>query len=316
MSDADDYREDAEIVGERSIDDLLADAAQSGWFEPGTFHDDVPAHIYHRGPGISSSGLKRIGQSPAHYWIEKQHPKPRTAAMAIGEAYHCLTLEPDKFAAVYVRCPFDSYRTKDAKQWREDVIAEGRIPLSSYSDDPIWSPSEWDLIHHMADATRNHPIVRYMLELGTAERTIVWREPVDLRDGVERHELCKVRFDWIDRTHDLGIDLKSTTDASFSGFARAVHDFEYHLSRALYMRGQAALSMGLKEFVLVAQEKAPPYACAAYTLNADAKFLGEALCDARLRTYSQCLESGEWPAYPIEPRDLILPAYALRQNIR
>lgn len=308
--------EDDEIVGERPIEEMLADAAERGWFEPGTYTDDMPAHVYHRGPGVSSSGLKLIGRSPAHFMFERQHPRPRTRALTVGTAFHTLVLEPHKFDDEFVASPFDSYRTKDAKQWREDMIASGRIPLTTHSDDPIWRPSEWDLIHRMRDAVMAHPVARHFFAFGVRERSLFWRQRIELRDGQERFELCKVRFDFLDQTHSLGIDLKTTEDASFSGFARSCGDYEYHLSRAFYMRGQVALDFGLREFVLVAVEKHPPYAVGCYVFDAAARHVGEMLVERRLLTYAECLDSGEWPAYPVEVRDLILPAYALRQPIR
>ena len=35
--------------------------------EPGCFYANLPNELYHKGPGISKSGLDQIRRSPAHY---------------------------------------------------------------------------------------------------------------------------------------------------------------------------------------------------------------------------------------------------------
>src|SRR5690625_4787601 len=69
--------------------------------EPPCFIANMPNSVYHSTPeGISSSGLKQMLRSPAHYKF--QASTPPTRAMEIGTSIHTALLEPDRFAHEYV----------------------------------------------------------------------------------------------------------------------------------------------------------------------------------------------------------------------
>ena len=68
---------------------------------PPCFIANMPNDAYHSYPeGISSTGLKAVLRSPAHYKFQAARTPSR--AMEIGTAIHTALLEPDRFAADYV----------------------------------------------------------------------------------------------------------------------------------------------------------------------------------------------------------------------
>lgn len=71
--------------------------------EPGIY-PDIPNSDYHKGPGISKSGLDLIAKSPAHYYhaVNAANDNEPTAAQALGTAFHTLLLEPEVFKKEYV----------------------------------------------------------------------------------------------------------------------------------------------------------------------------------------------------------------------
>ena len=312
--------------------DLLEYEDQTWVLVPGQFYDDIPNEAYHRGPGVSSSNLKTVGRSPLHYRTEKDHPKPSTPAMQLGTALHTLVLEPDVFDATYVAEPVGAPNRPTDKQlkakkpsegaiaaiafWQQwDAENEGRIVLSTKAgDDPFWKPSEWDQIHYMRDAVREHPLASCFLASFVPERSLYWREPIMVRlesgGEVEMEPLAKARFDIMDSGHNLGADIKTAIDASYSGFTRAIVDYGYHISRQWYMRGQRACGFDLQEFVFIVVEKQPPYAVGVYTVDKRFQEIADSLIRAQLETYARCQEIDHWPAYPVEVRELQTPRYA------
>lgn len=70
--------------------------------KPGVYAD-IPNAEYHKGPGISKSGLDLIHRSPMHYKavIDSANDNQATAAQAIGTAAHALILEPEEFVKDY-----------------------------------------------------------------------------------------------------------------------------------------------------------------------------------------------------------------------
>lgn len=330
MSAAEDIVAD-EIAGEQSVESMLDGLAAAGKFEPGQFYDDIPNPLYHAGPGCSSSNLKQVAQSPAHYWTLKHHPKPSTPTMILGTQLHCLVLEPDVFAQTYVLEPSDAPRRPTRAQmnakkpspeslhaiayWREfDVENEGKQIIDNKpGEDPFWSPGDWDRLHRIRDSILAHPIASCFLQHFIPERSMYWHERIAVRlpgGEIEINELAKARFDGIDLMHNIGFDLKTAADASYSGFTRAVVDFGYHISRQWYMRGQAATGHALQEFVFIVAEKEPPYAVGVYTVDQRFQSLADSLIRVYLETYSRCRELNEWPAYPIDVRELQTPRYA------
>lgn len=295
---------------------------------PGIY-EDLPDQVYHRGPGISKSGLDLIKISPALYKANRDHPRPPTPAMVIGSAFHTAVLEPERFAQVYVAAPDDAPRrptdrqihakkpsaeTVAAIQWWQawDADNAGKIVLDTKAgEDPFWQPSDWDLVQRMADAVRAHPIASILLapDDGAAEISVFWQDRW-------RNRLCKCRPDFTNWAHDVCVDLKSSHDATFSGFQRSVIDFRYHVQEAWYTDGQReAGCMPRNGFVFVAVEKRPPWHVGVYRLEPEAVRMGRVAYRRDLDLYSQCKAADEWPGLDPAIRPLPLPPWAERQKI-
>ena len=259
--------------------------------------------------------------------------------MQLGTALHTLILEPDVFADTYVTTPADAPRRPTSAQlnakkpseatlntnfyWLKwDAENEGKTLISQKvapDANPFWSPSDWDKIHYMRDAIMAHPVASLFLQSFVPERSLYWKEPISvhLEAGVEveNHELAKARFDLMDNAHNMGGDIKTARDASYSGFTRAIVDYGYHISRQWYMRGQKACGFDLQEFVFIVVEKTPPWAVGVYTIDRRFRELADSLIRAYLESYSRCREVDHWPSYPIDVRELQTPRYAEFINI-
>ncbi len=297
--------------------------------------DDISNEQYHRGPGVSKSGLDLIAQSPAHFIENRRNPKPSTEAMNFGTALHTLILEPEKFDAEYVAEPMyaparptpkmnaDIAEGKKVKpdiarrvsfwaQWEADN--EGKTPLASYKhgDDPVWKPGAWCQLQNMAKAVREHPTASILLNLddGKAEESFYW---VDKGTG----KLCRCRTDFRNMAHNgMVVDLKSTNDASYHGFSKSVGDFRYFVQDAFYMDGLRACGEFPAAFVFVAVEKLPPYGVGVYVLDKEAKWIGAETYRTNLELYARCHKEDIWPAYPTDIRELNLSKWQTAGKVR
>lgn len=283
--------------------------------KPGLYRD-LSNDDYHRGPGISKSGLDHVARSPKHYRHYRDNPTPQTDPMRVGEAIHTIILEPDKFDAQFVKSEYQEFRTKAAKEWRDNQILAGRHILRVNDRSDPFKVSEWDYVHAVRDAVRSDPFASILLNLddGIPEESAFWIDQ-------ETRKLCKCRPDFRNLAHGVAVDLKSTEDASFTGFGKSIANYRYHVQSAFYSDGLAACGAPVSAFVFVAVEKAPPYAVACYVVDDEALRVARAMYRENLRVYAECKARGEWPGYPgntiFEPaiRTIEIPPWGIRGRV-
>ena len=263
--------------------------------EPGIY-PDISHDDYHNGPGISSSGIKNLARSAAHYREYRDNPAKRTPALTTGDAFHCLTLTPDDFDKRFIVKPAVARRKQVDKgfwaQWETD------------NADKIWlTQGELDLANRLRDAVISHPTARTLLESGTPEQSVYWRDP-------ETKVLCKCRHDWYSDSHNAIVDLKSAVNASKSAFQRAINTYLYHVSFAFYFDGTHAAGLLCERYAWVVVEKTAPFSVAIYSPESEWLEYGRMVYRGALRRFVECLKTKEWPAYPLEVRSLEMPGYA------
>lgn len=256
---------------------------------------------YHRGPGLSHSGLKRLRKTPFHYHElarERAVPTtPPTPQMLNGTLTHCALLEPAQFDARYVVGPDVDKRSKEWKQFT------AQVPTCE-----VITSLQRDAAFRQADALRRLPDVATLLSSGEPEVSAYWIDPAT---GV----LCKCRPDWVSPVgYGRGVvllDVKTASDASPEGFSKAVANYGYHTQADWYCTGYAlATGLEVHGMVFAVVESEYPHACAAYMLD-DAALL-RAREDNReaLHTYAHCAAHDEWPGYPTDIQVITLPRWA------
>lgn len=275
----------------------------------------IPNDEYHRGPGISKSGLDLIARSPMHYRFATDAANDNscepTPSQRLGSLVHKLVLEPFSFGDEYVVGPKFDRRTKEGKAFAEafEAGAAGRIVIGQ---------DEADLGAQIRDAVFAHPFAAALLGgQGDAELSAYWR---DAETGV----LCRCRPDYWRRDGIL-VDVKTTTDASPEAFARSVLDWRYHVQAAFYLEG-TGLAIGQAEtvsdlalpheFVFIAVETKPPHAVACYRLDRETLSIGAREFRRNLDTFAECQRSGVWPAFGGGLQPLGLPEWYLARAAR
>jgi exodeoxyribonuclease VIII len=284
--------------------------------EPGWYRD-VSNTDYHRGSGTSSTTIKKyIDSNQEVIDYERQHPKPSSDAMEKGSALHVLVLEPEKASDEIAVMPSLNLRTNASKEAKAIFLLENEGKI-------ILKPEDYDKAAAMADRVKSHPFASALLDGSINESSVYWwYNCMDPDDQEEYKIFLKVRPDALSPAHNAIIDLKSTADASYSGFAKTIVNFGYHLSAAMYAEGVNQCKPLLKEtgciaynhFVFIAVESEPPYSVAVYELPATAMDHGRTLYRQALYRLHK-FRQADWKGYPLEIREIELPPWAARGHV-
>ncbi|MGL5908717.1 MAG: PD-(D/E)XK nuclease-like domain-containing protein [Phycicoccus sp.] len=270
--------------------------------EPGQY--DLTEAQYHADPvvggSLSSSGARALlpPSSPARYQWDRQHGRPDTDAFALGRAAHSEVLG---VGAPIVAIDAKDWRGKTAQIAAAEARAAGATPLLR---------ADVDRVTDMATALRAHPIAGPLFARpGTAEQSFVARDP---ESGV----MCRARVDWmpdVDRDARLVIvDYKTTASAHPGTFAASMSKYGYHQQGPFYcdVLSWLGVDRGVEPvFVLVAQEKTPPYLVTVATPSVRAIEWGRVLNRKARDVYRECSHTGHWPGYTDQIEQIDIPGW-------
>lgn len=238
-------------------------------------------------PSISSSGIRALIDRPSLYWAyspynAKRFERESSAELDFGKAAHHLLLEGDEgFAEKFVVSPFDSFRSKEAREWRDGTVASGKT---------IVTQTDLDKISAIRDSLNRHPIIRGGIMSGQVEMSMFCR--------VDDWLWLRARPDAIPAHSGDFADLKTTTSVRYEDLERSIYKFGYHIQAAM-IRKVARSVMGddwkFGGFAFVFVEKSPPYDVRILQLRDDAIDLGERQINEGLRMMQACIKRWEWP---------------------
>lgn len=260
-----------------------------------------PSSVYHANPALGSSLLKKIhSKTLLHALTVKQE---ETDSMILGSAIHCAILEPERFTSDFVVCPKVDRRTAAGKAtYAEFEAAAG--------DKTVLTADQMEIVEGMKASIMSHPVASMMLNGGEAEYSYYHK---DVTTGLE----LKCRPDY----HNGGalIDLKTTMDASYEGFAKQMGNLGYHLQAAYYLDVfNGSQGTNYDEFFFVAIENKAPYAIAVYRLDSAQIEHGRIAYQRALSEYAGFLNSGSnmeelktLYGYPAQITDIQIPFYIL-----
>lgn len=256
---------------------------------PGIYAD-ISNSEYHHDEALGSTSLKTLAtRTPAHWKWESEYPVHKDV-YDIGTVAHSLILEDDASGVVIVDAA--DWRTKAAKDAREEARAEGKIAMLQKEYAPIIA---------MRESVMRHPLAKAAFTGHRAEESVFWNE-----GGLT----LKCRPDaW---QPGALIDLKTVRSASPNDFGKTAHEFGYHQSAAHYIDGVKAATGEDLPFHFVLVEKTAPYFVSVVELDIEAVNIGRQLNDRAKRIYRECADSGNWPGYP--SGELVsLPMWAIYQ---
>lgn len=253
---------------------------------------DIKSDDYHLRTEISSSALKRVLISPAHYQAylaEKIEPTP---AQILGTCVHSAILEQDY--SKYICAPDVRRNTKAWDSFCEEN--PGKLPLKQ---------DDYNTVKEMFNAFYAHPMASKLIAKGKPEVSIIGtHEETGLK--------IKGRLDFLaDVNDDLYIvDYKTASSAQPNDFKRQIFDFGYQISVAHYKSmAEKALGRNIKDVFFVVQEKSAPYAIRIFRASDNMLEMGLHLRDKGLYTIKQCQEKNEWPGYEPKVEEIELTSW-------
>lgn len=273
---------------------------------------------YHAHPAVSKSHLDLVARSPLHYWARyldpnREVPEP-TAAMALGSALHTHVLELDQWDARYLIAPADAPKRPTAAQRNAAKPSAATLDAIKFWDafeqeaasKTVLNASDAEQIMAMGRAIWGHPAAAALLNWkGKAETTHMW---VDHASG----QACKCRPDWLTDDHRLIVDLKTTEDASPSGFRKSIANFRYHVQASWYLDGiEQATGTRPDQFLFCCVEKKPPYAVAVYAASPVMVTIGAETAARDLDVLVTCKQANAWPGYSDQIEPISLPPWMM-----
>lgn len=243
---------------------------------------------------LSSSGLKALARSPAHYRHACLTPSKPSPAQALGTHVHGLILEPETYRFAVV--PECDRRTKAGKELYAAF-------MDASTGAHVVTQDQHDAAQAMRDAVMSNHAASMLLKSGSPEVTALFE--------IDDEVACKARFDWLPDQFEVVVDLKTAADASPEEFARAAGRYRYHYQSAWYSMASEANGLGQRPMVFVVVENEPPYAVALYMLDQEAVDAAAYRIARLVEQYAECKHAGVWNGYSAEIETLSLPKWSL-----
>ena len=237
-------------------------------------YKDIPNEDYHAGVGISSSYIRRFGQSQLHAIEHKQESSPN---LKFGTASHALLVEGQEAFDKEVKVITGSPYTKAYKEEKAEYEEQGFIVLKE---------SEAEIIHNMKDSMVYEGNAYLNAKGKIAEASIYWYE-----DDV----LCKCRPDMLcpplkEPNSDnkiVIVDYKTTVSCEPFAFNKSVKKYGYDMQAAWYRRGLLMAGYDVEDFVFIAQEKVHPYASKVFRITKEQIDFGWTMMESYLSDYKE-----------------------------
>lgn len=275
------------------------DVLENGLFE------GIEMDKYRALDAVSASDLKNMKRSPAFAHMRTSTTSP---AKEWGTAVHAAILEPDTLDARYAHDPekpgVGGYpagwrNTKAYKEAKAETLAmdgvEGVLTAQQLVD-----------LAAIRRKVEDNKIGAKLHELGgIREASVLWH---DDEFGLFR----KVRPDWMIEDARMVVDVKTGRDHRPREFARACHQYGYHVSAAYYLDTlTAVLTKCIEHYVFLVVNSDAPFEVAAYTLDEDSIEQGRHEYRRALAEWRDCTELQRWPGGSDEILELRLPEYAI-----
>lgn len=261
-------------------------------------HPNLHRREYERIERVNFSTLKWMARSPAHYRSVLTTPAKDTDAKKLGRVAHLAAFEPERFNSAIAVWDGGTRRGKDWDKF-----------CSQHEGKELLTLNEYDKCRAIQRAVRANVDAMGYVTGGHGEVAVLWTQVIG--DGANRYSFdCKGRLDF-DGAQAI-TDLKTTKDASPSGFARQVVGLGYDAQAAWYSDGYEIATGERKPYVIVAVENYEPYVVQVYRLPESVLAVGRAKYRAWLERLAWCRENSQWPGYSdVGALDLALPAWAM-----
>lgn len=241
---------------------------------------NIPMADYLATPALGSgTALRTINQSPFHAKYHQENERDNSKVADIGIVAHRMLLENSEDGIKWIEA--DDWRTKAAKEIRDQAYSDGQIPLLF---------KQQRNIRAMVDAARhfiNCSEVREMLTDGNPEVTVEWDD-----NGV----LCKARPDYLSDNFHVSVKTVNGITSPAAWIRYQLSSCGYDFGLQFYERGLIANGVDVGHRILVIDQVAP-YGCFLVGLDPAKKAICDSNVDRAIRTWGECVTSGIFPGF-------------------
>ncbi len=230
---------------------------------------------------LSKSVLWELNSSSLFKW--RFHPREfsPTPAMQWGSLVDCLTTTPELVEEEIRISPFLSYRTKEAKEWRDEQLAVGKTIITQQQFDEGVKASEMLMQTNVQSAEIFDNSLKQVI-IGAKISGVQFKGLVDL---------APVGKDYL-------VDLKTTgMDFTLEGFSKAFANFGYHVQAGLYLAlwNSTHPEDTRQRFKIVWQSSQPPYEVCVTELHRDEIAAGLKTALRLLGKLKHAAQEDHWP---------------------
>jgi hypothetical protein len=296
--------------------------------EPGMY-PDVAFEDYVAWRAVNSGVVKWGPVSPKHMHaaFEGRLKSEDTRSKKLGRAIHAMVLEPDTFHQRHIvsgRCcgVIKSGDREgqtcgspglifDGTGWFCGTHGRGRVDATGGKT--VISDNEWKRCEGVKAALKDHIANKVLARKGFCEQSIVW-EYRGLR--------MKCRLDKAaDGTRPVILDLKKcrvgfgTTEEC----QRAVYNYDYHVSAAMYVKAVEFHTGKQPEFIWVFVEDDEPFDIQVIPASQEDLAIGWHIAKSAIDRYAQCVKRGEIPGYIAIPENIHpggLPPWVVKEALK
>lgn len=258
-------------------------------------------------PSLSSSIAKvLVTKSPRHAWT--QHPRlgntrdESSAAQDEGSLIHKLVL--GKGADVVI-VEADDFRTKAAREQRDEAIALGKLPVIA---------RKYESAVAISNTLKANLLTEYGIRLdGESEVAFEFQE-----QGEEGLVTCRCMMDHVKISEGRIYDVKKIHSAHPRVCGKHAVEYGYDIQHSAYTSALSKLKPELEgriDFVFLFMEIEPPYAIVPARLDGTLRELGSQRWDRAVLTWERCLNTNHWPTYTDRIVQIEAPAWAISQEM-
>lgn len=215
-------------------------------------------------------------------WKWRYHPRKMepTAAMQWGSLVDCLATTPELLAESVSISPYDSYRTKEARDWRDAQLAARMI---------IATKEEIELATAAAKMLTETCEASADIFAKSKSQVIIAGRVLNVK--------VKGLVDLAPEGEDFLADLKTVSDFSTDGFAKVVSNFGYHVQAALYLNLWNAMFPNDQRtrFKFVWQESEAPFETCVTELSAPDIEAGWLYTSILVQRLIDATSADKWP---------------------
>jgi hypothetical protein len=220
---------------------------------PSQYHSELTldrADIFSHDSWLSKSSVFELYQSSLYKWRYFPREFKSSPAMAWGSLVDTIITAPEDLKTEFATNPFDSFRSKEAREWKAEQEANHKTIITA------------DLLDEAQKAvevlTGKHKYAAHMIE--KSKRQVMLLNKMS-HPSVEKKVQVKGLVDLAPEGEPFLMDLKTTADFSAGGFEKTQAKFNYNAQAGLYLNLWNSLHPDDQRdrFQIIWQQSSAPY---------------------------------------------------------